>query len=90
MGERPTLEAKLADLANRLRFLGISLIVIALLAIFFSPRGPAWPFEPLAFTFAVILAVGCTTLVCGQMVLRRVIGFGSMEPPPVTIPKLKD
>jgi len=90
MGGRPTLEAKLADLANRFRFFGVLRIVIAILAGLFSPRAPACPIEPLAFALAVVFSIGLTSLICGQLIVRRLVGFGSMEPPPVTIPEFKD
>lgn len=90
MGQRPTLEAKLAELANRFRFIGICLMALGAIAFLFSPRGAGWPFDPLSDIFAVIFAVGCTLLVCGQLVVRKLVGFGSMEPPPVTIPQSKD
>jgi hypothetical protein len=89
MSQRPTLEAKLAELANRFRFVGIGLTTLAAVAFLFSPRGADWPSDPLSEVFAVIFAVGCTFLVCGQLVVRKIVGFGSMEPPPVTIPWTK-
>lgn len=90
MGQRPTLEAKLAELANRFRFIGICLMALGAIAFLFSPRGSGWPFDPLSDIFTVIFAVGSTLLVCGQLVVRKLVGFGSMEPPPVTIPQSKD
>lgn len=90
MGRRPTLEAKLAELANRFRFVGIALMALGAIAFLFSARGAGWPFDPLSDIFAVIFAVGCTLLMCGQLVVRKLVGFGSMEPPPVTIPQSKD
>ena len=90
MGGRPTLEAKLADLANKFRFVGMALVLIAALAFIFDPRGDDWPFDLLSFVLAIMLAIGCTLLVCGQLMVRKLVGFGSMEPPPVTIPKFKD
>ena len=90
MGQRPTLEAKLAELANKFRFVGLGLAFLSGITFLFSPREAAWPFDPLSDFLAATFAVGCTLLVCGQLVVRKLVGFGSMEPPPVTIPPFKD
>jgi len=44
-----------------------------------------------AFSVALYLlfAIGCTSLICGQLVIRKLVGFGSMETPPVTLPQSK-
>ncbi|KPF93431.1 hypothetical protein IP81_04325 [Novosphingobium sp. AAP83] len=89
MLQRPTLETKLADLANRFRFAGISLAVIAGVAFLFSPRGQGWPLDALSVALYLLFAIGCTSLVCGQLVIRKLVGFGSMETPPVTLPQSK-
>lgn len=89
MGQRPTLEAKLADLANRFRFLGIVLMFLAGVAFLFSPRIEGWPFDPLSEVLAVVFAIGSTLLICGQLMVRKIVGFGTMEPPPITMPKAK-
>jgi hypothetical protein len=90
MRQRPTLEAKLAELANKFRFVGLGLIVLSGIAFLFSPRATGWPFDPLSDFLGVTFAVGCTLLVCGQLVVRKLVGFGSMEQPPVKIPTFKD
>ena len=90
MGQRPTLETKLAELANKFRFVGLGLAFLSGITFLFSPREAAWPFDPLSDFLTATFAVGCTLLVCGQLVVRKLVGFGSMEPPPVTIPPFKD
>lgn len=87
MGQRPTLEAKLADLANRFRFLGIVLMFLAGVAFLFSSRAEGWPFDPLSMVLAAVFAIGATLLICGQLMVRKLVGFGTMEPPPITMPK---
>ncbi len=89
MGQRPTLETKLAELANRFRFLGISFMAIAAVAFLFSLQHPRWPVDPLSVVLAALFVAGSTLLLCGQLVVRKLVGFGSMEPQPVTIPQTK-
>jgi hypothetical protein len=89
MLQRPTLETKLADLANRFRFAGIGLTVIAGLAFLFSPRSEGWPLDAFSVALYLLFAIGCTSLICGQLVIRKLVGFGSMETPPVTLPQSK-
>jgi len=89
MGQRPTLEAKLAELANRYRVIGIGLTLIAGVAFIFSPRGPGWPVDAFSLVLAVVFAIGFTLFVCGHMMIRKLVGFGKMEPPPVTLPRSK-
>ena len=90
MSRRPTLEEKLTDLANRFRFSGISLTSLGGIAFLFSPREAGWPLAPFPFCLGLIFAIGCTLLVCGQLVVRKLVGFGSIEPPPIVAPTLKD
>lgn len=89
MSQRPTLEAKMAELANNFRFVGTASMFLAGIAFLFSPRFEGWPLDPFSVVLIVLFAIGSTLLICGQLMVRKIVGFGTMEPPPITIPKAK-
>ncbi len=89
MRQRPTLEAIMADIANRFRFGGIASMFLAGIAFLFSAPSESWPLDWFSVVLIVLFAIGSTLLFCGQLMVRKIVGFGTMEPPPITMPKAK-
>lgn len=87
MHGRPSLETKIADLANKFCFVGIGIASIAFVGFVFNPRGGDWPLDPASVALFVLFSIGCTSLACGRLTIRKLVGFGSIEPPPITLPR---
>jgi len=86
MIERTELEDQLDKLSNKFRFTGIGLITISALAFLFTTHEHIWPLDAFTLTLSILATVGSTAFLCGQLAVRKLVGFGSMEPPQVSIP----
>ena len=89
MLERPTLEAKVAEFANFLRAGGIGLIGLAFVIFLFTPHIPLFPLNAVTWSLVAVFAVGMTMFLIGRSLMRKIVGFGTMEPTPITVTLFK-
>lgn len=85
MGVNQLLKSSLVKEADFARVAGIGLVALSGCATLFSDFEDIWPLNGFTLTLAAVSAAGLAMLWRGQRLVRILMGFGSMEAPPISL-----
>ena len=90
MKENTALKDRMVRFINTLRFSGFGFIALASIVFVFSKPDRGGELNGFTLILALIAVSGVVMLLCSFRLVKILMGYGNMDPPPVTLNPPKD